>query len=238
MLRSERRRQSHRAHFRTPPLGPEAPTSPKSWDAFLRYVHEMRPFERDDQPYRDARAVAAFNAAGPVTREFKRLKPSAQSAICHVALCVVPRQVSRTCRIHRSRLMLTLAPFPCPTDAKAWRPNAQERGCRRGLWCLHQGRHPSAHLAPQEGRERDDSPSHERRDAEGKLIKRWTQTALAVSRVMQVWRSMVVRDRLLADDASVPFLQRQHFQIKDTGYARAAAASAGPKGVPAAAVGV
>ena len=74
--------------------------------------------------------------------------------------------------------------------------------------------------------------THERRDAEGKLIRRWTQTALAVSRVMQVWRSMVVRDRLLADDASAPFLQRQHFQLKDTGYARAAAASAGPKGVP------
>ena len=53
-----------------------------------------------------------------------------------------------------------------------------------------------------------------------------------VSRVMQVWRSMVVRDRLLADDASAPFLQRQHFQLRDTGYARAAAASAGPKGVP------
>ena len=62
-----------------------------------------------------------------------------------------------------------------------------------------------------------------------KLLKRWTQKALAVSRVMQVWRSMVVRDRLLADDASAPFLQRQHYQLKDTGYARAAAASAGPK---------
>ena len=70
------------------------------------------------------------------------------------------------------------------------------------------------------------------RDAEGKLLKRWTQTALAVSRAMQVWRNMVVRDRLLVDDASVPFLQRQHFQLRDTGYARAAAASAGPKGVP------
>ena len=42
----------------------------------------------------------------------------------------------------------------------------------------------------------------------------------------------MVRDRLLADDASAPFLQRQHYQLKDTGYARAAAASAGPKGVP------
>ncbi len=86
----------------------------------------------------------------------------------------------------------------------------------------------SAESAPAPDRAGD----RERRDAEGKLLKRWTQTALAVSRVMQVWRSMVVRDRLLADYASVPFLQRQHFQLRDTGYARAAAASAGPKGVP------
>ena len=74
--------------------------------------------------------------------------------------------------------------------------------------------------------------THERRDASGKVVKRWTQKALAVSRVMQVWRDMVVRDRLLADEASSPFLQRKHFQLKDTGYARAAAASGGPKGVP------
>ena len=64
------------------------------------------------------------------------------------------------------------------------------------------------------------------------MVKRWTQKALAVSRVMQVWRDVVVCDRLLTDEASSPFLQRKHYQLKDTGYARAAAASGGPKGVP------
>ena len=64
-----------------------------SWDALLGYVHELRPFERDDRSYREARAVAAFNAAAPMSREYKRLKPNAVSATCHVAMCVVPRQV-------------------------------------------------------------------------------------------------------------------------------------------------
>ena len=75
--------------------------------------------------------------------------------------------------------------------------------------------------------------THERRDASGKVVKRWTQKALAVSRVMQVWRGIVVRSRLLEDEASTPYFQRKHFVSKDTGYARAAAASAGPKGIPA-----
>lgn len=70
----------------------------KSWDAFLRYVHELRPFEVDSEAYKEQRAVAAFNAAGPMLREYKRLHPNAQSACCHVALCIVPRQVRTRCR--------------------------------------------------------------------------------------------------------------------------------------------
>ena len=64
------------------------------------------------------------------------------------------------------------------------------------------------------------------------MIKEWTQRALGVSRVMQVWRDMVVRNWLLQDEASSPYLQRKHFRAKDTGDARAAAASSGLKGVP------
>ena len=74
---------------------------------------------------------------------------------------------------------------------------------------------------------------HRRRGADGAVIKEWTQRALGVSRVMQVWRDMVVRDRLLTDAASTPFLQRHHYETKETGFAQAAAACAGPKGVPA-----
>ena len=51
---------------------------------------------------------------------------------------------------------------------------------------------------------------------------------------MQVWRDVIVRNRLLEDEASSPYLQRKHLVMKDTGYARAAAACARePKGIPA-----
>ena len=40
-------------------------------------------------------------------------------------------------------------------------------------------------------------------------------TALAVSRVMQVWRDIIVRNRLLEDEASSPYLQRKHLVLKD-----------------------
>ena len=41
-------------------------------------------------------------------------------------------------------------------------------------------------------------------------------------------------NRLLEDEASSPYLQRKHCVLKDTGYARAAAACARePKGIPA-----
>ena len=82
-------------------------------------------------------------------------------------------------------------------------------------------------------RKKAEAPTeHKRYGANGELVKQWTQCALSVSRVMQTWRDMIVRHRLLMDDASTPFLLRKHFVAKDTGYARAAAASAGPKGIP------
>ena len=70
--------------------------------------------------------------------------------------------------------------------------------------------------------------------SDGEVVHEWTQRALAVSRVMQVWRDVIVRNRLLEDEASSPYLQRKHCVLKDTGYARAAAACARePKGIPA-----
>lgn len=68
----------------------------KSWDhAFLILVYAMRPFERDDSHYREARAVETFNAAADVMKEYKRLHPNAISACPHVALGVLPRQQVR-----------------------------------------------------------------------------------------------------------------------------------------------
>ena len=74
-------------------LGAEAHTGV---DALLGYIYELRPFELDTAEYCEQRAVAAFNAAGPMVKWYKKLDPSAQSTTCHVAQCVVPRQVQLT----------------------------------------------------------------------------------------------------------------------------------------------
>ena len=49
--------------------------------------------------------------------------------------------------------------------------------------------------------------------------KTWTQKPLAVSRVMQAYRDISVRERLLRDEASAPWLQRKHFRLQSTGFA-------------------
>lgn len=66
---------------------------PPPRDALLAYCREMRPFESHTEEYKEKRAVAAFNAAQPMLQEYKRLKPNAEAAVCHVASCIVPRQV-------------------------------------------------------------------------------------------------------------------------------------------------
>lgn len=71
---------------------------------------------------------------------------------------------------------------------------------------------------------------HVKRDAEGKEIARWTQRPLAVSRIMQVWRDMIVQQQLLRDEASTPYLQRRHFVQARTGYATVHSAAAASRG--------
>ena len=57
--------------------------------------------------------------------------------------------------------------------------------------------------------------THKRYGPDGEVVHEWTQRALAVSRVMQVWRDVIVRNRLLEDEASSPYLQRKHLVLKD-----------------------
>ena len=76
-------------------------------------------------------------------------------------------------------------------------------------------------------------PETTHKNSDGELEKEWTQRAMSVSRVMQVWRDQVVRDRMLEDEASTPFLLRKHHRIRETGFAHAAQASAAATGMPA-----
>lgn len=69
---------------------------------------------------------------------------------------------------------------------------------------------------------------HKRRDANGTVVKTWTQSGLGVSRIAQVWRDVAVRARLLCEEESSDYLQRRHFTLAKTGFAtggQAAAAS-------------
>lgn len=63
---------------------------------------------------------------------------------------------------------------------------------------------------------------YHRKDADGQVIKTWSQRALQCSRVMQVFRSMSITERVLRDEKSAPFLQRKHFVLAKSGFTTAA----------------
>ena len=163
-----------------------------AWDSFFGLCFSMRPFERDDREYREARAVETFNAAGKTMAAYKELNPSAQSACPHVALVVVTRQMvadgdpGRRGTDHSESFGAQIK------DGIHWR-------------CL---RRKLAKTATQHKRWKADGSTHT-----------WMQKPLAVSRVMQAFRDIAVRERLLRDEDSTPWLQRKHFRTQATGFA-------------------
>lgn len=59
--------------------------------------------------------------------------------------------------------------------------------------------------------------THKKHLADG-TVKEWKQRALSVSRVMQAFRDISVREKLLREAKSTPYLQRKHFTTKSTGF--------------------
>jgi len=171
----------------------------KTWDRFLQLVHAMRPFERDDLQYRKERAVETFNAAAGVMKEYKRLNPSAMSACPHVALCVLPRQQVEHGDHHR-------------------------RGTDQGE-ALGASVKDTLHRRTLRRRKGVGVTKHRKRGADGSVEKSWTQRALQVSRVMQVFRSMTVTELVFRDEDSAPYLQRKHCNLGKTGFTTAAGPS-------------
>lgn len=165
----------------------------KTWDHFNTLCYAMRPFERDDLGYRQERAVEAFNAAALVMAEYKRLNPQAMSACPHVALVVVPRQ-----------MVAHGDPGRRGTDhSESYGAAIKDNIHRR---CL---RRVKAFQAVQ----------HRRRNASnGSAGKTWIQKALSVSRIMQTFRDQAVRERILRDEESQPYLLRKHFTLATTGF--------------------
>ena len=206
----------------------------KGWDTFLRYVHSVRPFDDDSDSYVEKRAVECFNAVGPMCKWYKELKPNAQSACPHVAQSVVPRQVGiaqpPTQPAAHAMLCLPLHPSsPLPPQMR-WRGDPTRRGADHGesLGALIKD---GLHRRTLRRRKAEKATTHKKRDAAGNVIKTWTQRPLAVSRVMQVWRDMAVREKMLRDEASTDYLLRKHFTAATTGFGQVKPESA-PKGPP------
>ena len=171
----------------------------KAWDTFLALVRAMRPFERDDAEYAEARAVETFNGAGAVMKEWKRRNPSAQSSCPHVALCILPRQ-QKEHGDHERR---------GADHGEAYGASIKDcihhRTLRRKVGTMQQ--------------------VHKKIGADGKVVKTWKQGPLKVSRVMQSFRNMAVTERVLSIEGSERHLQRKHFKLKSTGFATAARAA-------------
>ena len=64
------------------------------WDNFLDWVRAVQePWERDDDEYRQARAVEYFNLSMQCSRDLLKLKPTLQSWVPHISCFIVPRQI-------------------------------------------------------------------------------------------------------------------------------------------------
>lgn len=164
----------------------------RAWDHFMSLAYAMRPFTADDRDYREARAVEAFNAASGVMGSYKQLYPTSQSACPHVALVVVTRQ-----------MVLDGDPGRRGTD------HSESFGA-----CIKDGIHRRT-LRRKLGQS---ATQHKKRLSDG-TYKTWMQKPLAQSRIMQAFRDISVRSRLLRDEESTPWLQRKHFRVQASGFA-------------------
>ncbi|KAL1523952.1 hypothetical protein AB1Y20_018868 [Prymnesium parvum] len=163
----------------------------RAWDAFIRLAHSIRPFEKDDAEYRELRVVEAFNAAAEVSRHYKMLQPAAQSACPHVALVVVPRQMVKHGDPNRRGTDQSESYGAAIKDTIHRRCLRRKKGAR--------------------------AEKHTRRRKDGTTTT-WMQRPLSVSRVMQTYRDMSVRERLLRDEDSKAYLLRHHFTLASSGF--------------------
>lgn len=200
----------------------------KAWDAFLKLVHAMRPFEQQDTTeYRQARAVETFNAAAGVMKEYKRLHPNTISACPHVALCVLPRQQVRMC--HQNVLLLQLMLRTCGTQVA--HGDHERRGADHSE-AFGASIKDTIHRRTLRRKISNKSSIHKKRRADGTIEKVWRQAPLKVSRVMQAFRSAAVSERILRDRDSKAYMGRKHHLMSSMGFATVAQVAANVKAEP------
>ena len=173
------------------------------WDGLYGVRRALRPFERDDDPYRQDRAVELFNASTVVNKDLKVLRPNLQSACPHVLANIATRQIVEM-------------------------GDALRRGCDQSE-SIGANMKSTIHRRVLRRTITNKATTHHRRDKTGAITKTWTQKALTVSRVMQAFKAECVRERIIRDPKSEPWLQRQHHRLLDKGrVSKAWAKEAGP----------
>ena len=163
----------------------------RHFDKFTYAGHTLRAWEQaDTSEYRETRAVDTFNAAGELMEAYKDIDEDSTSAVPHVLLVIVPRQMVR----HGD-----------PTSRGADHSEAYGASLKDSI---HNRllRRKKAKAGAKVTHNHRDGTSHK-------------QNALQYSRVMQAFRNEGVRERLLRDEASIPFLQRRHYAVASTGHA-------------------
>ena len=170
------------------------------WDNFYSLTRSFRAFTSDTDDYRKQRAVEVFNAASQCGRDVKVLRPTLQSAVPHVIANICPRQIVEM-------------------------GDPLRRGCDQSE-AIGANMKSTIHRRVARNKIDGKARTHERRDKHGIVKRSWKQT-LKTSRVMQAFRLECVRERILRDPASAPFLQRKHRKLLDKGRASKAPVKGG-----------
>ena len=182
---------SRAAVWRDPDIETTAERDARFWDGLYGVRRALRPFERDDDPYRQDRAVELFNASTTVMKDIKVLRPSLQSACPHVLAHIATRQIVEM-------------------------GDPLRRGCDQSE-SIGANMKSTIHRRVLRRTITGKETTHHRRDRHGKITKTWTQHAIRVSRVMQAFKAECVRERILRDPKSAPWLQRHHHRLLNSG---------------------
>jgi len=161
------------------------------WDHFLDMNAEAKrpwaPPSEDTDDYREERAVAFFNLAGPVANDLYALNPDLSGWVAHVLCFIVARQYKalgnpqkRTCEA-------------CESFGSSAKTIIKHLTCRR---------RPST------------IQKHGHRSADGNKL--WTQT-FTRGYIEQTFRRLAVRAELIHGEANERFLQRKDHTLKDKG---------------------
>ena len=148
-------------------------------------------WERDDDEYRESKAVQWFNFAMSSSRDLLELKPTLESWVPHIACFIVPRQIKWLGNpVKRSA-------DACESYGAMVKRIIKHKTCRRRVKGSSSTGPTFAHI-------------HKRGD------RRWHQT-FTRGYLEQAFRRCCVKELLLHGELNEPYLQRSDWKLKDKG---------------------